>query len=279
MRAMLSVAVFLSFVSASAMAMSQKEWDAMLETASREKLLEIIEGRDRALDRLNRQVAQLTEMLSLEQAENTELGSLITALRAQFTLTQEKLQIMTAERDKISYRLNAVLSDPQRLTDEVTAALKNERDILFNTLAQANRDLVNITEQRDRLAAKAQELGEESEKIGMSAAITCGERIVTIPTIDKGKMTGSQTLWKASIIGVLYPSPDPTAFNRKMTIRNMQELDRIVVKRSGQAFGGSEIVTTKQNFVPLLKCLDESIEPSLFGRFMEAWGQERDSAN
>ena len=94
----------------------------MVFTLAQYFLSEILSGRDRALDRLNREIAQLTEMLSLEEAEKAELES---------TLSQIQLQLgtLSAERDRLSSQLAALLPERDRLSDEV-AALTAERDAL-----------------------------------------------------------------------------------------------------------------------------------------------------
>ncbi len=94
----------------------------MVFTLAQYFLSEILSGRDRALDRLNREIAQLTEMLSLEEAEKAELESTLSQLQVQ-------LGTLSAERDRLSSQLAALLPERDRLSDEV-AALTAERDAL-----------------------------------------------------------------------------------------------------------------------------------------------------
>ena len=94
----------------------------MVFTLAQYFLSEILSGRDRALDRLNQQVAQLTEMLSLEQAEKSELKNSL------FRLTLQ-LGTLTAERDRLSSQLAILLPERDTLTNRV-AALTSERDAL-----------------------------------------------------------------------------------------------------------------------------------------------------
>ncbi len=105
----------------------------MVFTLAQYFLSEVLSGRDRALDRLNRQIAQLTEMLSLEQAEKSELEGRL----AQLTVD---LGTLTAERDRLSSQLASLLPERDRLSDEV-AALSAERDALKATSEKTAAEL------------------------------------------------------------------------------------------------------------------------------------------
>ena len=94
----------------------------MVFTLAQYFLSELLSGRDRALDRLNQQVAQLTEMLSLEQAEKSDLKNSLSRLTLQ-------LGTLTAERDRLSSQLAVLLPERDMLTNRV-AALTSERDAL-----------------------------------------------------------------------------------------------------------------------------------------------------
>ena len=88
-----------------------------------------LSSRDRALDRLNRQVAELAEMLALERGQAA-------TLRATLTRTAEELQGAAAARDTLA----------QQLRDA-----REERD-----RAGAERD--GTRAERDRLAARLADL-------------------------------------------------------------------------------------------------------------------------
>ena len=105
----------------------------MLFTLAQYFLSEVLSGRDRALDRLNRQIAQLTEMLSLEQAEKSELSDRLAALTLDF-------ETLSSERDRLSGELAVLLPERDRLSDEV-AALIAERDALKAASAKTAAEL------------------------------------------------------------------------------------------------------------------------------------------
>ena len=105
----------------------------MVFTLAQYFLNDILTGRDRALDRLNRQVAQLTEMLSLEQAEKSELQASLSRLTLDFGE-------LTAERDRLAGQLAELLPERDMLTNEV-AALTAERDALKAASAKTAAEL------------------------------------------------------------------------------------------------------------------------------------------
>ena len=73
-------------------------------------------GRDKALDQLNRQIAELADMLALERQQNTDLRSNVDELSSELTKS-------TAERDALNQRLTVIIG---------------ERDAAVAKLADAN---------------------------------------------------------------------------------------------------------------------------------------------
>ena len=132
----------------------------MVFTLAQYFLSEVLSGRDRALDRLNRQIAQLTEMLSLEQAEKSELEGRL----ARLTLD---LGTLTAERDRMSSQLAALLPERDRLSGEV-AALSAERDRMSNRLAV-------LLPERDRLSDEVAALSAERDALRTASEKTAAE--------------------------------------------------------------------------------------------------------
>src|SRR5271154_2926826 len=70
-----------------------------------------LSGRDRALDRLNRQMAELSDMLSLERGRSTELQVSIAQLN-------RDLQGTTTARDTLAQQLAALRVEEQRVTTD-----------------------------------------------------------------------------------------------------------------------------------------------------------------
>ncbi len=116
-----------------------------------------ISGRDEALDRLNQQINELTEMLDLERKTSADLRLSVAQLSAE-------LQSSVAERDSLTSRVEA-------LEAEVAAAL-SERDALrarVDVLAEKRKELESrlgaLTRERDDLTARLSALGEEKEAL------------------------------------------------------------------------------------------------------------------
>jgi len=101
----------------------------MLFTLAQYFLSEILSGRNETLDRLNREVAELADMLSLERESNVRLRGELAQLAAE-------LQSSTAARDRLSAELTALGEE----RDQLSALLESrtaERDRLGEQLAEA----------------------------------------------------------------------------------------------------------------------------------------------
>ncbi len=160
-------------------------------------------GRDRALDRLNRQVAELSDMLSLERSRTGELqlsaASLgrdlqasnagreqsardVAALRAEGTRTQAERDAMRAERDRLSARLadaelqaqsalarNAQLQARVTETASRTDAAGQETATVATQLADTRRQLAQSRAELARLTALRDELEQQVKDAAVRA--------------------------------------------------------------------------------------------------------------
>lgn len=123
-----------------------------------------LSSRDRALDRLNAQVAELAEMLALERGQATEL-------RSALARTTEELRAAASARDLLTGQLREAREARDRLGGERDAA-QAERDRLSARLADlelAGRGGA------DRLASLEQQLAEalrRAESVGGDVAQT-----------------------------------------------------------------------------------------------------------
>jgi chemotaxis protein MotB len=88
-------------------------------------LSDILVGRDEALERLNRQVAEMADLLALERRANDDLRSSVAQLSAE-------LQSSLTERDKISNELSAL----HDLRDSLTGRLAETEEKLDKTEAE-----------------------------------------------------------------------------------------------------------------------------------------------
>jgi chemotaxis protein MotB len=122
-------------------------------------LANALSGRDRALTELNRQLAELGELLAIEKRANADLRGNLAELSA-------ALQGTTSERDALAARLLVV----QRQADESQTALAATRNtiiVLEGKLTAAEAELAErarrLADTEGRLTSSAQELEKEKE--------------------------------------------------------------------------------------------------------------------
>ncbi len=131
----------------------------MVFTLAQHFLSEILSGRNEALDRLNRQVSELADMLSLERGANT-------ALRRDLSQVSQELQSSIAARDRISSQLADLLPEREALKAALAESVAGydllvpERDALKAALAASAAESKRLLEEltlreaeRDKLDA------------------------------------------------------------------------------------------------------------------------------
>ncbi len=124
-------------------------------------LNEALLGRDQALERLNRQVDELAELLSLERESTADLRLSVTQLSAE-------LQASIQDRDDLQTRVRSLLTARSTLLEERDALalesdrLREERDALFQERMALLAERDTMMKERDAL------LGEQG---GMSARL------------------------------------------------------------------------------------------------------------
>lgn len=129
----------------------------MVFTLAQFFLGEILSGRNQALERLNRQVAELSEMLSLERSTNA-------GLREDVARLTTDLQASTAAREQLAGQLAELLPQRDALQAELDAAretISADRETIKTQLAeiaQINRDIKALQDVRAELEKKVSEL-------------------------------------------------------------------------------------------------------------------------
>ncbi len=121
-----------------------------------------LSGRDRALDRLNRQVAELTDMLSLERGRSGELGQSLARANRELTLANQAKEGLTRELSSLREQESRTLADRD--------ALKAERDRLSARLADAALQAQSAAARNEQLQARVAETAGQTEKAGQEAA-------------------------------------------------------------------------------------------------------------
>ncbi|NKB22450.1 MAG: peptidoglycan -binding protein [Alphaproteobacteria bacterium] len=143
----------------------------MIFTIAQFFLSEILSGRDNALDRLNRQIAELGEVLALEKKSNENL-------RQEVSQLSTELQGSIAARDKIQQSLAAMTGDRDRLAEALTIKsqeLDVDREkirVQLATLQSLKNDIDALKKVRAALETKVSSLtaGLNKSKVDLSVA-------------------------------------------------------------------------------------------------------------
>jgi chemotaxis protein MotB len=134
-----------------------------------------VAGKDTALQRLNAQIAQLTDLLSLEKSGKTTLQEQLAQLRASLAGAE-------SERDKLKGDLAGVgtgASQAQSAISDLTTKLEGEKRISSNALAQVEILNQQIAALRRQLAAleSALDASEKKDKESQSQIANLGQRL------------------------------------------------------------------------------------------------------
>lgn len=134
-----------------------------------------LSGKDTALTRLNAQIAQLTDLLSMEKASKSNVEDQLAQLRASLADTQ-------SERDKykgIAEGAGAGLADAQGKASALSSQIEGEKKISANALAQVEILNQQIAAFRRQLAAleSALDASEKKDKESQSQITNLGQRL------------------------------------------------------------------------------------------------------
>jgi chemotaxis protein MotB len=135
----------------------------MIFTVAQFFLSEILSGRNDALDRLNRQIAELSEVLALEQKSNKDL-------RQEVAQLSTELQGSISVRDRLQQSLAAMTGDRDRLTESLntmTQELEVDREkfrVQLATLQSLKNDIEALKKVRATLETKVSSLAATLEK-------------------------------------------------------------------------------------------------------------------
>ena len=121
-------------------------------------------GRDRALDRLNRQMAEMSDMLSLERGREADLRLSVAQLNRDLTSA-------AGARDTLSEQLAALRSQQTALTAD-RDALKSDRDRLAALEADAASKLQSAQARSEQLQSQLADAARSSGAANQDAATT-----------------------------------------------------------------------------------------------------------
>ena len=124
-------------------------------------------GRDRALDRLNRQVAELSDMLSLERSRVGELQLSSASLG-------RDLQAANATRDQLTRDVAGLRADGAKAQAD-RDALRSERDRLAARLADAELQAQSALARNTQLQGRLAETAGRTDAAGQETAAVAGQ--------------------------------------------------------------------------------------------------------
>ncbi|MCC6717488.1 MAG: peptidoglycan -binding protein [Acetobacteraceae bacterium] len=124
-------------------------------------------GRDRALDRVNRQISELSDLLSLERSRSGELRLAVAQLNRDLTAA-------TAARDTLAQRLTTLRTDQQRAQSERDQALA-ERDRLSARLADAEALVKAAQARSSQQLTQGSDLARQADAAAQAAATTAAQ--------------------------------------------------------------------------------------------------------
>jgi chemotaxis protein MotB len=130
-----------------------------------------VTGKDTALQRLNAQLAQLTEMLSLEKVGKANLEDTLASLRANLATTE-------ADRDRLKGLYEGLQSGAGK-SNELTAQLDAQKSATSRAMAQVELLNQQIAALRRQLAAieSALETSEAKDKESQAKLADLGQRL------------------------------------------------------------------------------------------------------
>lgn len=140
-------------------------------------LTQEMSGKDTALTRLNAQIAQLTELLSLEKTGKADLEALMQTFRSNLATTE-------AERDRfkgIAEGAGAGAASAQGRAGELSTQLDNEKQLTARALSQVELLNQQISALRRQLAAleDALDASEKRDRESQSRITDLGQRLNT----------------------------------------------------------------------------------------------------
>jgi len=165
MRGRSGVDIWPGFVDALAALLMVLVFVLLIFTLSQFFLTDALSGRDRALARLNDQIAELSELLSLERTSTRELEGEVTQLRASLNKSQSENQRLSTDLAAATGQVKAQDQTIVKQLEELTG-LKTDIEMLRKVRAQLETEVAamatDLTDSR-RQASMQAELSEQQQ--------------------------------------------------------------------------------------------------------------------
>ncbi len=147
-----------------------------------------VASQNNALSRLDAQIAQLTDLLSMEKSRKAQVENQLVRLQATLAGTEKERDQIKAAAASESQRLQALLADTQSERDKIKAAAETERQRLQAMLAdsQSERDKIKAAAESERQTLQSNLATAEKERDQAKAA---AESAGAAATAAQGKAT------------------------------------------------------------------------------------------
>jgi chemotaxis protein MotB len=140
-----------------------------------------VAGKDTALDRLNAQVAQLTDLLALEKTGKVDMEEEIARLRASLSGVESERDRLKAAAEGAgdANSIQGIIAESQNKINTLTGALDAEKSVSARALAQVEVLNQQIAALRSQLAALEQALdaSEKRDKEAQTRIADLGQRL------------------------------------------------------------------------------------------------------
>ena len=131
----------------------------MLFVVAQFYLADVLSGKDEALERLNREVAQLSDLLALEEEANKDLQAAVASLSGE-------LQSTLSQRDRLSAEVRSL----RDLTDTMTARLADLQDTADASEAERSRLAAALAESEALLLVREEDLAQRDAALESTRA-------------------------------------------------------------------------------------------------------------
>jgi chemotaxis protein MotB len=152
----------------------------MLFVVAQFYLADVLSGKDEALERLNREVAQLSDLLALEELTNQDLQSSVASLSGE-------LQSTLSERDRLALQVRSL----RDLTDTMTVRLADLQDKADSSDAERSRLAAALAATEAVLARREAAL--DASQTELSARNATLEETLAALALSRAQLDTSQT--------------------------------------------------------------------------------------
>jgi chemotaxis protein MotB len=152
----------------------------MLFVVAQFYLADLLSGKDEALERLNREVAQLSDLLALEELANQDLQATVASLSGE-------LQSTLSERDRLAIQVRSL----RDLTDTMTGRLANLQDKADSSEAERSRLAAALAATEAVLARREAAL--DAAETNLAAREATLEETLAALALSQAKLDTSQT--------------------------------------------------------------------------------------